>query len=242
MKHSVGHATAWIYSGIWGVMTRWFRVPEEPPRLPSAPNERIESLRPAPGFLAYLKFQFWLVLILIDVGILMGWLMVFFRQPSVGLVLAPVAFAIAVLPDVAAYVAIHLRYDTTWYVMSSRSLRIRRGILLIHETTITFENIQNVRVEQGPLQRYFGIADLIVETAGGGGGSSEKGKKTNSPHRGLMEGVADATMIRDRILQIVRQSRSAGLGDDHHEGPEPARRSAAEIVLLREIRDALRAT
>ena len=38
------------------------------------------------------------------------------------------------------------------------------------ETTITFENIQNVTVQQGPLQRLFGIADVRVDTAGGGGG------------------------------------------------------------------------
>jgi uncharacterized membrane protein YdbT with pleckstrin-like domain len=44
-----------------------------------------------------------------------------------------------------AYIAIHLRYDTTWYVHGDRSLRIRRGIWVIHETTLTFENIQNVK-------------------------------------------------------------------------------------------------
>ena len=75
---------------------------------------------------------------------------------------------ILVAPDVIAYVAIHLRYDTTWYVLTDRSLRIRRGIWIIHETTISFENVQNVEVRQGPLQRYFGIADVIVQTAGGG--------------------------------------------------------------------------
>ena len=65
--------------------------------------------------------------------------------------------------------AMHLRYDTTWYVLTNRSLRIRRGIWMIHETTITYENVQNVSVNQGPLQRIFGIADVLVQTAGGGG-------------------------------------------------------------------------
>ena len=68
----------------------------------------------------------------------------------------------------AADIAIHLRYDTTWYVLSDRSMRIRCGILNIYETTITYENIQNVSIHQGPLQRYDGFSDVHVETAGGG--------------------------------------------------------------------------
>ena len=63
------------------------------------------------------------------------------------------------------YVALHLRYDTTWYVVTDRSLRIRRGIWVIEETTITFENVQNVSITQGPLERAFGIATLVVDTA-----------------------------------------------------------------------------
>ena len=82
-------------------------------------------------------------------------------MPWLGALLALPAAAVAILPDIVAYVAIHLRYDTTWYVIGRRSLRIRRGIWIINETTITFENVQNIHITQGPLQRYFGIADLV---------------------------------------------------------------------------------
>lgn len=64
--------------------------------------------------------------------------------------------------------SIYLRYDTTWYVFSDRSMRLRRGIWLIRESTINFDNIQNVKVTQGPLQRFFGVASVLIETAGGG--------------------------------------------------------------------------
>ena len=66
-----------------------------------------------------------------------------------GVVLALPFLALMVLPDIFAYVGIHLRYDTTWYVLTDRSLRIRRGIMTIHETTISFENVQNVEVRRG---------------------------------------------------------------------------------------------
>lgn len=78
-----------------------------------------------------------------------------------GVLIAPLLRAFIILPDVVAYVAIHLRFDTTWYVMTERSLRIRRGIWVLHETTITFENVQNVVVNQGPVQRFFGIANVV---------------------------------------------------------------------------------
>jgi membrane protein YdbS with pleckstrin-like domain len=86
------------------------------------------------------------------------------------------ALVVIVLPDIIAYVAIHLRYDTTWYVLSSRSLRIRRGVWVIHETTLTFENIQNVSVDSGPLEQWFGIANVMVDTAGGGLSKDKEGK------------------------------------------------------------------
>ena len=33
--------TEWVYRGIWGVLTNWFRVPAEPPALPVAPGEHL---------------------------------------------------------------------------------------------------------------------------------------------------------------------------------------------------------
>src|SRR5215813_4189591 len=185
MSRRVEQATAWVYLGIWGVLTRWFRVPSGPPSLPGNSDEGSRSFRPADGFLRYLKLKFWIVLVIVDVAIFAGWLALFVFRPKLALWLAPVAVAIAVVPDVIAYIAIHLRYDTTWYVFTDRSLRIRRGIWIIHETTITFENIQNVAVNSGPLERCFGIANVTVDTAGGGKTvkhSHSKGKEGSSSH------------------------------------------------------------
>ena len=245
---SAENATRWIYEGIWAVLVEWFRVPRQPPKLPAAEGEWIESFRPSEGFLRKLKLQFWIVLVAIDIAIFVAWLVVLFVIPWLGLLLAIPALLIAVVPDIIAYVAIHLRYDTTWYVMSDRSLRIRRGIWIVHETTITFENVQNVNLLQGPLEQCFGIANLAVETAGGGASHDAKSGQAASSHRGLIEGVSDAARIRDLILARVRRSRAAGLGDDAlHELRElvPSANhtvwSTEHVAALREIRDAARA-
>ena len=236
-----------VYRGIWAVLARFFKVPERPPTLLSIGGDEIQSFRPSPRFLDYLKLQFWIGLLLIDIALIVIWLVILFNNPLVALLLGPLFLVIIVLPDIVAYVALHLRYDTTWYVMSGRSLRIRRGIWLIRETTVTFENVQNVELKQGPLQRHFGISNLIVQTAGGGGGQGPQGQ--TNPHVALVEGIEDAKGIRDTIMAKVRRSRRAGLGDEGAEelrGPVPGSGWTPDhIAALRAVRDevvALRAS
>ena len=161
------------------------------------------------------------------------------------LLLLPLAFLVIVGPDLPVYVGLHLRYDTTWYVMSERSMRIRGGLWVIEETTITFENVQNVKLTQNPLQRYFGIASVLVDTAGGSSDAKHKGG--GSSHQGVIEGVTQETAarVREMILAKLRRSTSAGLGDDAHHQMASATAAQAwspqHVTLLREIRNDLAA-
>jgi len=245
VSRAADRACEWVYRGVWGALARRFRVPDQPPTLPARPGEEIRSTRPAPGYLRYVKFKFWIVLLLIDGALTALWIGLLVADRTLGLVMLPVYLAVAIVPDLIAYVAIHLRYDTTWYVFTGRSLRIRRGIWTIRESTITFENVQNVAVRQGPLQRHFGIADLHVQTAGGGGAAPPGAQAGAASHHGLIEGVADAPALRDAIMRHVSASRSAGLGDDRDSAPA-AKPGALALTqehraVLREIREAARA-
>ena len=209
----VHDACKWCYQGVWGVLTTYFCLPDGPPKLPSMEGESVEYLRPSVAYLNYRKFGFWIGLVIIDVILMILWVVYSVWWPLGGLLTAPLWLVVIVAPDIIAYIAIHLRYDTTWYVLTDRSMRIRRGIWSIYETTITFENIQNVHISQGPIQRWFGFANLMVMTAGGGGGSAEHGVPMGS-HVGLLEGLDKAVELRERIL--ARSQSTAGLGDDHH--------------------------
>jgi membrane protein YdbS with pleckstrin-like domain len=241
MNDRTERAAAWVYRGVWGVVADWFRVPVEAPTLPVVPGGFVESFKPAPAFLRYMKFWFWIGLLPSDIGIFVGWAAVTVFVPWVGLLVLPVALVLAIAPDVVVYVALHLRYDTTWYVVTDRSLRIRRGIWVIEETTITFENVQNVSITQGPLERAFGIATLVVDTAGGGG-EHAKGRGPGG-HRGTIEGVTDAERLRRLILQRLNASRSAGLGEDAPtRGPLNPVWDDAHLGVLREIRDELQSS
>ena len=110
-----------------------------------------------------------------------------------------------------------LDWELRWYIVTDRSLRIREGVVRVREATMTFANVQEVSIQQGPLQRILGISDLKVRTAGGGSGSGPPAKQrqqeAHSPHIGYFHGVDNAGAIRDLILERLKQLRDAGLGD-----------------------------
>ncbi|HEY7335199.1 MAG TPA: PH domain-containing protein [Bryobacteraceae bacterium] len=122
-----------------------------------------------------------------------------------------------------------LNYELRWYVITDRCLRIRSGILNVHEITTTFANIQEVRLSAGPLQKVLGLADVEVHSAGGG-----SGKRSSDSHVARFEGVDNALEIRDFILARLRQYRDSGLGEKDHARPSglsEGSQAAAQAVL-----------
>ncbi|HEX4955997.1 MAG TPA: PH domain-containing protein [Thermoanaerobaculia bacterium] len=154
----------------------------------------------------------------------------------------------------ASFLLVTFDWEMRWYVVTDRSVRIREGMMRVSEKTMSFANIQNLAIRQGPLQRLFGISDLEVRTAGGGGASSEahghKHELGEDLHLGYFRGIDNAEEIRDAILTHLRKHKDAGLGDPDqaHLAPEPvgAKSTATEAAhqaaaaLLKEAR-ALRA-
>ena len=132
-----------------------------------------------------------------------------------------------------------LNYKLRWYVVTDRCLRVRSGILNVHEITTTFANIQEVRLSAGPLQKVLGLADVEVHSAGGG-----SGKRSSGGHVARFEGVDNAKEIRDFILAHLRQYRDSGLGEKDHSHPSAFSegcQAAAQAVLMeaRALRAAL---
>lgn len=121
---------------------------------------------------------------------------------------------------ILALAIVHLDYEKRWYLVSDRSLRVREGVLRVNELTVTFANIQNISVSQGPIQRALGIADLRVDTAGGGV-AREAGPSAVGLHTAWFRGIDNADEIRGLIRERLHKLKDSGLGD--HE--ELARRT-----------------
>ena len=117
--------------------------------------------------------------------------------------------------------AVRIDYSQRWYMVTDRSLRLRWGVVKIQETTMSFANLQQVSVHQGPLQRLLRIADVEVRSAGGGSGEDEKGAG-DSMHRSVFHAVENASEIRDLILARLQRYRQTGLGepDDENQAVE----------------------
>ncbi|MCZ6852594.1 MAG: PH domain-containing protein [Gammaproteobacteria bacterium] len=240
MKRRGEQAANWMYRGVWRLLTNCFKVPEHPPTLPAEPGEFFKSFHPSPRYLSYRKLYFWIGLLVIDIVILVGWLIILFANPPLAALLALPALALAVLPDIVVYVALHLRYDTMWYVMTDRSLRCRRGIWTILEHTITFENVQDIHVRQGPVQQLFGISTLVIETAGAA--EPEGHNQFAVGNKAIMEGLDNPDEIRELILERVKRSRLAGLGDEQTPLPAPERWRTEHLHALEEILQEIRSS
>jgi hypothetical protein len=131
---------------------------------------------------------------------------------------AGILFFLVQLP--VTFAAVRLDFEMHWYIVTDRSLRIRTGIWSLQESTMSFANLQQVEVKQGPLQRLLGLADVHVQSAGGAGDRDpHRGRAEESLHTGIFHSVDNATEIRDLILERLRHFRQAGLGDpdDHHD-------------------------
>ena len=114
------------------------------------------------------------------------------------------------------YAIARLDYEMRWYMVTDRSLRLRHGVWKVSESTMSFANIQQVVVSQGPLQRLLGLSDVKVQSAGGGGGgvdSHGNPKGGDDMHLGLFHSVTNGSEIRDLILARLRRFRESGLGD-----------------------------
>jgi len=102
---------------------------------------------------------------------------------------------------------------------------------------MTFANIQGIRVNANPIERWLGLANVEVRSAGRGG--SDAHGRPSSAHVGKFEGVDNAEVIRDLIVERLRIYRDSGLGEKTVEGREPLSLSAAREVLqeTRALRD-----
>lgn len=73
--------------------------------------------------------------------------------------------AVLVLAVTVAVLAPILRYRRWRYALRADALWIRRGVLWVTVSAIPYSRLQFVDTRQGPLDRLFGLAQLVVHTA-----------------------------------------------------------------------------
>ena len=217
-----------MYSLIRRITERILRIPPQP-EPPPGDETTTRVFNAAPNFYRYLL----VVWALRTLGIFAGAFPTVLGLPAVFLhatqswgigqiltELPTTSIVVLVGWRLIALSLIRLDFEKRWYLVTNRSLRLREGVVLVREMTITIANIQNITISQGPIQRLLGIADLRVQTAGGGKAGDEDAGESH--HLVRFRGVNNAHEIRELIQKRLRHLRDSGLGDSEQMSIMPA--------------------
>jgi putative membrane protein len=160
---------------------------------------------------------------------------VWYQVLALAAVLAATVVGIVALPVV---VPVALWYWSRYYqrlsvVLTSRELKVRRGILMTEEKSVPLEKITDLAVYHGPIMRRMGLKGIKVETAGQSSGPMALIR---------IVGIVDTDGFRDLVLQqrdrITDRDDAAGAPPAAHDRPPATDPALMEAVT--EIRDLLR--
>lgn len=215
------------------VVLRLARVPAEP-HVPEGTEESVRVFHAGRNYFTWRMILWGLGNAAIALGFLAAFAFSFVPTlpPLVRTILLAVeagAVTIFVASIPLTYFLQRLNYEMRWYIVTDRSLRIRSGVVWLQEITMTFANIQGIRVNANPIERLLGLANVEVRSAGGGDPTAEG--SLSSGHVGKFAGVDNAEAIRDLLVERLRVYLDSGLGEKTAEAHEPPSLSAAREVL-----------
>jgi uncharacterized membrane protein YdbT with pleckstrin-like domain len=146
---------------------------------------------------------------------------------ATGIVLTLVVIGLLVLLGVPFS---YLGIKNTDYVVTTKSLYVKKGILSTNIETVDLDRIQNTEYSQSFWGKRFGYGQIAISTAGSSGAEI------------TFRGIPDAKAVRDRIAEL-QPTRGGGDGTTAGSGPSgegeagAAPASAAQIdELISEVR------
>jgi len=85
------------------------------------------------------------------------------------------------------------------YYIDDEGVKMKGGVVWKKHVTVPYSKITNVDVTRGPMQRYYNIGTIHVQTAGAGGQQGQKAELK-------INGVRELEKIRDIIIKKVKDS------------------------------------
>lgn len=98
--------------------------------------------------------------------------------------------AILALVTLAGFALGRARWRRTQWRLDARGLQVRRGLIWKSEVLVPRTRVQHLDLERGPIERRFGLATLVVHTAGT--------RLHALRQHGFLD--ADAVALRDALL------------------------------------------
>ncbi len=182
----------------------------EPPHLPEG-SHLVRHLRPSEAWLSYRYLQTLFGAFGQVVGTTAGAIALMLQLDEWGVVLAIALLVLQGASLAVAFVSARVDYELRHYLVGDRSVRVTSGVMIRNEATLSYANVQNVEVNQGPLERLFGFKSLTITTAG----ADAPGESVGTLHSVTLVGLPDAERVREQIMGMLRQHKDPGLGEPH---------------------------
>jgi putative membrane protein len=153
---------------------------------------------------------------------------------STAVTMALMIFLIPVIPIVIPFVILYQRkqYARLRVYLTTRDLKVHRGVLTREEKAIPLEKITDLAVFQGPIMRRFGLKGIRVETAGQSAGPGALVS---------IIGIEDTDGFRDLVLaqrDRITDSDDGPVGAEvRGTGTAPGSTGSTDPVLLAALHD-----
>jgi putative membrane protein len=126
----------------------------------------------------------------------------------------------------------YFRYHTMRYRFTSEGISMRWGILFRREIIIQYSRIQDIHLRSNLVERWLGLARILVQTASGSSGAEM-----------VIEGFQEFEAVRDFLYHQMRGVKDPAHAASAAAPSTPATGQDAELAsVLREVAAELRAT
>jgi putative membrane protein len=127
---------------------------------------------------------------------------------------------------------LYFRYHTLRYRFDEEGIHMRVGLIFRREVNLTYARIQDIHLSSGFIQRWLGLADVLVQTASGSAGAEL-----------VIEGFKEYEAIRDFLYTRMRGYHGVtAKAVPPALAPAVATGDSEMVSLLLSIRDELRQT
>ncbi len=123
-----------------------------------------------------------------------------------------------------------IKFRTLEYRFDDKGIAMSWGYLFRNEIYLTYRRIQDIHVTRNLFHRWLGLAVVSIQTASGSSGAEM-----------TLEGIPDPERMRDYLYSQMRGARGNEGDPAMSDAPDGDSTEDEALVLLREIRDALRA-
>ena len=153
----------------------------------------ITEIKPEISLKKYYLASFWISFILIITSVTVP---IKFAPFPLSAILFWTAIAV-IIAGVGFLIWIPAFFRELEYAIEEDIVRGKKGVFFKKRVTVPFTKITNIDITQGPMQRFFNIGSIHVQTAGATGPSG------HNPELRI-DGIADCDKLKDEIMTRVK--------------------------------------